>query len=132
LYSVYMQLVRFGEYLMKHSNRISAENIRDALLEQKRTQKKIGEILVEMGLISSEDLQIYLIDFNINRFAQYLIEQQGMDLAVVHRYANEVKGMTSMEPDYHMLADVLEGNDVITEAEKEHYVKSYIEELKKL
>jgi hypothetical protein len=45
-----------GELLVEHYQFIGADDLERALERQKATKKKLGETLVEMGLLSEEDL----------------------------------------------------------------------------
>jgi hypothetical protein len=47
---------KLGELLVEHYRLISAADLERALERQKATKRKLGETLVEMGLLSEEDL----------------------------------------------------------------------------
>ena len=50
---------RLGDQLVR-SGRLSEDDLRKAVRTQKRTGKKLGEVLVELGLLSNEELELEL------------------------------------------------------------------------
>ncbi len=62
-----MELERFGEFLVRVTNgKVTGNHVMNALMKQKRFAdgyKKLGEILVEDSVITKEELEKYLSDF---------------------------------------------------------------------
>ena len=66
------QRIRLGEALIR-SDRISAEQLHIALAHQKKESIKIGEICKKLGYISSEDLD-WVLNRMKRRIGEILIE----------------------------------------------------------
>ncbi len=77
---------RLGELLIS-DKKILSEQLLAALNIQKRTGEKIGQILVKMGLITEEELQMYLL--KQKKVPTVDIEMEDIDLDLVSRVGIE-------------------------------------------
>jgi hypothetical protein len=69
-----MDIELFGQFLVRVPNgKIKGQNIRDALMKQKsfsQGYKKLGEILVDDGLLTPEELEDYLEQYHSEKEGQ--------------------------------------------------------------
>ena len=77
------QFSRMGEILI-HEEKISQSELNEALAMQKNTRKKLGQTLIDMGIIEEEDLTtVYSMQLGYKRADNFILLDADQEVAAM-------------------------------------------------
>jgi len=111
--SAVRQKIRIGDMLVSHKV-ISEQQLQDALAEQKKTGRKLGRVLIELGFISEDQLLDFLsrqlgmpvVDLRHYRFSPDVVRK------LPETYARRYRAIVLADTDSGMLVGMVDPTDI--------------------
>ncbi len=122
------QKIKIGDLLVKN-NVISAQQLLDAIDRQKQTGQRLGQVLIELGLIKEEQLLSYLSQQLQIPFVD--LRRYNFDVSLIHRlresYARRYRAIILADQGAQLLVGMADPMDIFASDELERILEQPIQ-----